>query len=177
VATKTPPDTLPPFKGGTERGNEPRGDERGVTSDPPRLIGGPYRPPRGRSHRVGAVAACRVRGEVTVHGISDAPIPWPTARTNPHAHPLPICTPELERAIRTESVRAVVHWWGMSRWAVRRWRHALGVERFNPGTMALWRELAPSKLTDDARAKARAAYQRFVRRRRRLRDRPRLPAG
>ncbi len=101
-----------------------------------------------------------------MHDVSDAPIPWPRARTNPHAHPLPICTPELERAIRTESVQAVVYWWGMSRWAVRRWRHALGVERFNPGTMARWRELSPSKLTPAVRAKALRSYLRAVKRRR-----------
>jgi hypothetical protein len=76
-------------------------------------------------------------------------------------------TAELARAIRTESVEAMAHWWGVSRWTVRRWRHALGVDRFNEGTKARWKELAPSKLTPEVRARALDSYMRGVRRRRR----------
>jgi hypothetical protein len=134
----------------------------------PALIAGPYRPPAGRSHRVGATVGCRVRGEVMVSGVTDAPLPWPCARTTPPARPLPVVTPELARAIRTESVEAVAYWWGISRWIVRRWRQALGVPRFNPGTLARWRELAPTKLTPAVRRKALRSYLVTVRRRRRL---------
>ena len=47
-------------------------------------------------------------------------------------------TRELARAVQVESVEAIVYHWGVSRYKVRRWRHALGVDRFNDGTLDLW---------------------------------------
>lgn len=43
-----------------------------------------------------------------------------------------------------------MHHWQTSRWTVRRWRHALGVDRFNEGTRP--GSPPPVKLTVDQRA-------------------------
>ena len=51
--------------------------------------------------------------------------------------------------------------WGVSRYKVRRWRHALGVDRFNPGTSELWKVLAPKLHTPVAKAHQRAAMATF----------------
>jgi hypothetical protein len=110
----------------------------------PALIAGPYKPPR---CRVGKPIYDLLHGDLAVVGISDAPVPWPLVKTDPRAsRAVPAMTPELKRAIETESVEAVVHHFGTSRWTIRRWRHALKVPRFNPGTTALWRELAADRL-------------------------------
>ena len=106
------------------------------------LIGGPYRTPR---CRVGGVLFCRQRGDVRVAGISDAPIPWPYS-SGQRWRPLPVLCAGLLRAVERESVEAVAHHWGVSRWTVRRWRHLLGVARFNDGTRAAWARIAPAKL-------------------------------
>ena len=116
---------------------------------PPRLIAGPYRPPRPRR---GRVLFDLLRGDLVVHGTSDAPVPWPVARTSPKDHqPTPVMTDELVRAVRTEVAAAICHWFGVNRWRVSKWRRALGVPRGTPGTVAIWRELARIKLTPEAR--------------------------
>lgn len=132
----------------------------------PTLIGGPYRPPAGRAYRVGRTVGDRLRGEVTVYGLSDAPIQWPVARTLPHSRPMPVMTRDLTRAVKTESVEALAYHWGVSRYTVRHWRHALGVDRFNSGTLAVWRELAPKLHTAKARSNHRAAMRDSAARRR-----------
>jgi len=115
----------------------------------PALIGAPYRSPR---CRVGKPIHDLLHGDTPVVAISDAPVPWPLVRSAPTAPaPLPAMTAELRRAVETESVEAIVYHWGVSRWTVRRWRHALKVPRFNPGTQRLWRELASVRLGKGAR--------------------------
>lgn len=116
------------------------------------LIAGPYRAPR---CRVGRTLACLVRGAVIVAGIADAPIPWPYS-TGPGQKRLPVLRGDLVRAVRTESVAAVAHHWGVSRWTVRRWRHRLGVPRYNPGTRAAWARIAPAKLAHARTCRAAA---------------------
>jgi hypothetical protein len=47
---------------------------------------------------------------------------------------------QLARAVRSESVAAICHWWGVGRSLVHRWRRAMGVSRTNnPGTLRLIR--------------------------------------
>jgi hypothetical protein len=129
------------------------------------LLGAPYRPPRPFR---GRVFYDILRGDVVADGVTESPIAWPVARTSRHARrAIPVMSDELVRAVRTESVEGIVHHWGVSRWTVRRWRHALGVPRYNPGTMALWRSLAP-KLHDPAvQARAVRAWRALAAQRRR----------
>lgn len=144
-------------------------------TDVPRLISGPYRPPAGRPYRAGRTVGCKIRGEVTVTGISDAPIPWPIARAAGRPRQgLPVVTPELERAIRTESRQAIAYWWGVSISTAWRWRRALAVPRYNPGTVERWRELGKTKLTEEGRRKGHERMRRAIRRRR---ERPRILHG
>src|SRR5262249_49577597 len=116
----------------------------------------PPQPPRERYIR-GQLVGDLIRGEVEYRGLSDAPISWPVGRAVARGRPTPIVTVELARAIRTESVEAIVWHWGASRCTACRWRKALGVPRFNAGTQARWRELAPLKLPAGGRKKAVAS--------------------
>jgi hypothetical protein len=103
-----------------------------------RLLFGPYQAP---AVKRGDVAFCLVRDyPVLVTGWSGAPIPWPRCR------PLDcsgagsglLVNEELARAVRHEAAVAVAFWWGVSPWAVCRWRKALGVTRTeNEATMRL----------------------------------------
>jgi len=96
-----------------------------------RLLYGPYYPPRTRR---GGHLFCELRGTIRVGGYSDGPIPWPYAwRTGYHS--LILCG-DLVRAVRLESRQAVVHHWKVSHATVGKWRKALDVEVFTPGT---WR--------------------------------------
>ena len=122
------------------------------------LLGGPYVVPTVRiNDRLQSID-----GPVVVVALSKAPIgPWPLWRhdSQPGGKPLPVLYGDLIRAIQTETATAVAHWWGVDRKLVSRWRHQLGVPRFNAGTKARWDALAPEKLTDEARAKAREAQK------------------
>lgn len=112
----------------------------------PELIGGPYRPPR---CKIGKPVYDLLHGDLVVVAISDAPIPWPMIRTHPNSRgTVPAMTADLKRAVERESVEAIAHHWQTSRWTVRRWRHALGVDRFNEGTRRLWSQLAETRLGD-----------------------------
>jgi hypothetical protein len=76
-------------------------------------------------------------GELTVRGITDAPIAWPYAiRGNRRS--LCLCG-DLVVAVRLETVIGVSLWWGVSRTTACLWRRALGVPRLNPGTFEVWR--------------------------------------
>jgi hypothetical protein len=90
------------------------------------LVGGPYQPPR---CKVGQVLSDRLRGEVIVSAISDAPIPWPMGRAGRRGSLAPILTAELERAVRTEFAVAVRYWWGVGVTLVWKWRRDLGVRQ------------------------------------------------
>jgi hypothetical protein len=96
---------------------------------------GIYRTPR---CRIGQWVRCRVRGKVQIVGLSDAPIPWPMCQA--HTRRVPILYKDLEKAVRRESEQAIAHWWGVSLWAVNKWRRALGVGATTEGTSRLRRD-------------------------------------
>jgi hypothetical protein len=87
-----------------------------------KLLFGPYRTPR---FGYGKVAFCEVRGQVTICGLSDAPIPWPVGKRG-RAKAL-VVYKGLANAVRRESNLAVCHWWGVSPQTVSLWRKALEV--------------------------------------------------
>ena len=99
-----------------------------------RLLHGPYKRPRLKR---GRIIWCERRGEVTVTGLTDAPIPWPTGR-NGRTTTIILCG-DLVRAVRQESNQAVAHWWGVSGQTVTLWRKALGVDPTTEGTSDLRR--------------------------------------
>lgn len=114
------------------------------------LIGGPYRAPR---CKVGRLLACRLRGDVPVDGITDAPIPWPYTRYRGEgvprsAVPMIIICGSLEGALSMESSKAVAHHWGVRYETVSRWRRAVGAERLTIGTHRLLASHARYKLSD-----------------------------
>ncbi len=100
----------------------------------PELIAGPYELP---DYRYGEELA----GEI-VHGLSDAPIPWPFTRSRNGAHRL-VLAGDLVAAV----VAAVMAWWGVGRSTVQGWRRRLGITQFNAGTLARWRLLEDDKVT------------------------------
>jgi hypothetical protein len=76
---------------------------------------------------------------VVITGWSNAPIPWPRCRrldTRGGGSGL-LVDDELARAVRRESSVALQHWFGVSPYVVWSWRKALGVERFNEGSVRL----------------------------------------
>ncbi|HJZ59958.1 MAG TPA: hypothetical protein VKE74_33760, partial [Gemmataceae bacterium] len=104
-----------------------------------RLIGGPYRPPR---VRVGDVATCLYRDrDVVITSWSDARIPWPRCRARDQlggGGSGLLIDETLARAVRTESVVALKHWFGVSGNAVWKWRRAFGVGQWGtPGSRRL----------------------------------------
>ena len=112
------------------------------TKPAPALIAAPYAAPR---CKIGGTLADRVKGDVIVDGITDAPVPWPyTRRREPTAttwirttwspRPMLVLCGDLERAVRVESSMAVCHHWGVSKRVVTAWRRALGVGRWTEGT-------------------------------------------
>lgn len=111
-----------------------------------RLIHGPYRPPDvAIGEKVEAVLYHRLRdeaeaSEAVVTGWSRAKIKWPTGQTGNNSREYVLLCGDLVRAVRIESVSAICHWWGVSRWTVQRWRRALGVDWYTPGTQAAWSE-------------------------------------
>lgn len=118
---------------------------------PPALVGGPYTAP---PCEPGSSLLCRLRGRLTVGGLTDAPIPWPYSASL-HAGPhrtLLVCG-DLVSAIQHESVQAICYHWGVGRRTVGKWRRFWGVERMNEGTYRRWQELAPSRLSTAARAR------------------------
>lgn len=96
---------------------------------------GPYATPR---YRYGRTVTCLIRGKVTITGLTDAPIPWPTCR--PRSSPAIILFGALARAVRREANQAVARAWGVTPQTVTKWRAALGVGK-TEGTTALRREM------------------------------------
>ena len=101
-------------------------------TDRVRLHFGPYRTPR---FKVGQEVQCAIRGKVAITGVSKGRIPWPYCR--PRTRLALVVYGDLETAVRRESAAAVAHWWGVAWTTVRRWRRALGVGRYNAGTVKL----------------------------------------
>ena len=73
-----------------------------------RLLG-TYRTPR---FRYGRKVLCAVRGEVTIVGLTDAPIPWPVGKRG-RGRSL-MAFKDLAKALRRESEQAICHSWGGS---------------------------------------------------------------
>ncbi len=124
-----------------------------IDSERFKLLYGPYVPPQ---CRLGDKLPCEYRGrEVTVKGMTDAPIQWPCARRNRNASPI-LCG-DLIRAVQTESEMSVAYHWGVRATTVWKWRRALGVPAMTNGSRRLRIEYAAETLTPEVRAKAREA--------------------
>jgi hypothetical protein len=91
------------------------------------LLEGPYEPPRTRR---GKFIACELRGKVKVGEFSDGPISWPMKWGT---RSIILCG-ELIKAVKLESATAIMRNWGVSNHTVQKWRRALEVETYNPGT-------------------------------------------
>jgi hypothetical protein len=102
-----------------------------------RLLG-KYRTPR---FRYGRKVLCEVRGEVTICGLSTAPIPWPLCTRGRGRRSL-VVFKDLHKAILRESNQAICHWWGITPQTVTKWRKALGVKRNTEGSRRLSSEYA-----------------------------------
>jgi hypothetical protein len=115
-----------------------------------KLLFGPYRAPRLKR---GSVVEDRIRGEVTVVGLTDARIPWPIGRRGKFRALL--VEDRLAEAIRRESVQAVAFSWGVSVETVRLYRRELGVPAINDGSKWLQRRYAQTPMF---RRKAQRAW-------------------
>jgi hypothetical protein len=104
-------------------------------ADPFHLLG-TYRTPR---FRYGQTVLCEVRGEVTVVGLTDGPIPWPIGKRG-RAKTL-VVYKGLARAVRRESNVAVCYWWGITPQTVTKWRKMLRVDSLTPGTRQRLRDI------------------------------------
>ena len=120
-------------------------------ADRVRLLFGPYRTPR---CRVGRRVRCLARGAVTVHALTDAPIPWPVGKRG-RARALIVCG-RLVEAVEREAEQAVAHWWGVTPQTVWKWRKALEVGPYTEGTRRLKRDHALGPAITAALAKAQA---------------------
>jgi hypothetical protein len=80
-----------------------------------RLLG-TYETPR---FNYGCKILCEVRGELTITGLSDAPIPWPVGKRGRGKHSL-VVYEDLAKAIRRESNQAVASGWGVDPQSVSR---------------------------------------------------------
>jgi hypothetical protein len=115
-----------------------------------KLLFGPYEPPKIQRDQW---IFCEMRGLLKVGTWSNGPIPWPQRyRTGS----IILCG-DLVRAVKLESVEAVCHHWGVCRNVVQKWRHALGVKGFTPGTRQLQKEVhhnadSPARKRAEARA-------------------------
>jgi hypothetical protein len=116
-----------------------------------RLLG-KYRTPR---FRYGRKVLCEVRDEVTICGMTDAPIPWPVGKGDA-GRPSLVVFKDLVKAIRRESNQAVAHWWGVDVQTVSKWRRLLGVARANEGTHRLHSDYTQEPWAVRAWAKAHA---------------------
>jgi hypothetical protein len=85
---------------------------------------GPYRPP---VVKVGTVLHDEYRGDVTVDGMTDAPISWPGSKYSKGRHEslLPILCGDLVRAVCEEEELTVSHYWGVTRYMVEQWKRAV----------------------------------------------------
>lgn len=117
-----------------------------------KLLHGPYVSPRVKR---GDIVFCHLSDrDIMVGRMSDAPIQWPLRLKRGRGSL--ILFGDLVRAVQFESAIAVAHHWGVSLVTVWSWRKVLGVKRINEGTLRLYRDYKPTKLTDDAAALGRA---------------------
>ena len=110
------------------------------------LLHGPYNTP---AVQVGDWLTCILRGKAKVCGWSDGQIPWPYIRVGHGGKGAIAVTSELARAVRCESSKAIMHWFGVSAARISSWRRALGVEQWNEGTLRLWSLWKEPKLPDE----------------------------
>jgi hypothetical protein len=115
------------------------------------LLLGKYRTPR---FRYGRKVLCEVRGEVTITGMTDAPIPWPIGKRI-RGHSL-VVFKDLAKALRRESNQAICHWWGITPQTVSKWRKALGIGPITEGTSRLYREYTKEPWAVEALARGQA---------------------
>jgi hypothetical protein len=94
---------------------------------------GSYRTPR---FKYGAVVTCAIGGPVKIVGLSSGRIQWPKCRLGKRSRAI-ILYGALADAVRTESAKAVMYWFGVGSDTIWMWRTALGVERVTEGTSEL----------------------------------------
>ena len=81
---------------------------------------GPYQPPHAK---VGAKLHDEMLGDVTVEGVTDAPVSWPA--TTFRGRLIPILCGDLVRAVCEEVEVVTAHYWGVTKYVVNQWRKAL----------------------------------------------------
>jgi hypothetical protein len=89
-----------------------------------------YRTP---TFRYGQRVQCQGRGEVTIVGLTDAPVPWPMGKTK-RAKSL-VLYRDLAHAVRREANQDVARLFGVTGQTVTKWRRALDVPPNNRGTL------------------------------------------
>jgi hypothetical protein len=89
-----------------------------------------------------------MRGPVKIVELTDGRILWPKCRSGKRARAI-ILYGDLARAVRRESAAAVAYWFGAGMFTVWKWRKALGVDRVNEGTSALFSRNAPDTVQSD----------------------------
>jgi hypothetical protein len=125
------------------------------------LVAGPYAP---LSYPLGAQIRDLIRGEYcTAEGFSKIGR-WPYCAAPGGTRHL-IVDVELSRLITMESVCAVMALTGASRSWVTRARRALGIGRWNLGTLELWRRMGPVRLNLESARKGAAATNQIRRQR------------
>jgi hypothetical protein len=92
----------------------------------------------------GDVAFCALRGEVTLVGLREAPIPWPVGKKQGQRVKALVLYAGLAEAVRRESAAAIMHWWRVGSDKVWKWRRALGVSPTTEGTSRLRTERPPA---------------------------------
>jgi hypothetical protein len=85
----------------------------------------------------GDVVMCALRGEVTLLGLRDAPVPWPVGKKAGRRGKALVLCAGLADAVRRESAAAVMHWWRVGPDTVWKWRKALAVSPTTEGTTRL----------------------------------------
>lgn len=107
------------------------------------FVGGPYAPPRVPRN---GFLRCKLRGRLKVESYSNGRIPWPHGRQGA------LCG-DLVKALKTESLVAIIHYWGVSHATASDWRRSLGIERWTPGSWRLFRRNVDLARTPEARTR------------------------